>query len=344
MQKSLITGIFSLFFCASFYAQTVPDFTITDSKGVEHTLYEDYLDQGTTVVIKIFFTSCPPCRAIAPGFQQLYEDWGEGTADVEFFELSNKSFDNDNNIENYKSTFGLTMPGAGSNGGALTALQPYLDGTLGPFYGTPMFAVIAPDGTYFYEIAGSSSSNIDALHDAIEDTGATGGDAPPPVPSVYNISANDKSGEALENVEYFIASAGENDDIPISLSDINEFWVFDFEEEYPTIEDPVIRARKSDEIVKNVNAVDLFTTIRHILDIEPITDSDYLAAADTSGDGIITGFDLWQLQRIILGIDPNFPDNESFRFDPVEIELEFTPGQSQNVEFKGIKIGDVDGK
>ncbi|MBK8080793.1 MAG: thioredoxin family protein [Saprospiraceae bacterium] len=31
-----------------------------------HNLYQNHLDQGKTVVIKFFFTSCPPCRSNAP--------------------------------------------------------------------------------------------------------------------------------------------------------------------------------------------------------------------------------------------------------------------------------------
>ncbi|MBK9106499.1 MAG: redoxin domain-containing protein [Saprospiraceae bacterium] len=47
-------------------AQTAPDFTVTDIHGQVHHLYADYLNQGKTVVIKIFFTTCPPCNSIAP--------------------------------------------------------------------------------------------------------------------------------------------------------------------------------------------------------------------------------------------------------------------------------------
>ena len=61
-------------------------------------LYEvitDYLNQGKTVMIEIFFTTCPPCNAIAPLIEPLYQDWGGGDYDVEFFDLSNKNFDTD---------------------------------------------------------------------------------------------------------------------------------------------------------------------------------------------------------------------------------------------------------
>jgi len=176
--KNQILSVIILFFCATILdaQDTAPNFIITDTEGQEHNLYEDYLDNGTTVVIKLFFTSCPPCKSIAPHVQQLYEDWGEGNFDVEFFELSTQSFDHDPRINTYKNTYGITFPGAGIDGGGLAALAPYLSGDFGPYFGTPQFAVIAPDGTVTFGVGGSGNTGrINALNDAIEATGAEGG-------------------------------------------------------------------------------------------------------------------------------------------------------------------------
>ncbi len=38
-----------------------PDFTVDDILGVEHSLYEDYLDQGIPVIMDISATWCGPC-------------------------------------------------------------------------------------------------------------------------------------------------------------------------------------------------------------------------------------------------------------------------------------------
>jgi len=153
--------------------QMAPDFTITDSHGNEHTLYADYLNQGKTVMIKIFFTTCPPCIAIAPYIQPLYEDWGEGNYDVEFFELSNKNFDTNVLVNAYQANHGQTFPGAGVEGGSLAAVAPYEQGQFGPFYGTPTFIVIAPDGTMDYDVRGFNNAETIAMLDAaIAATGA----------------------------------------------------------------------------------------------------------------------------------------------------------------------------
>ena len=73
----------------NFSQMTMHNFTVTDSQGNTHNLYTSYLDQGKTVVIKFFFTTCPPCIAISPQWQDKYEAWGSGNNDVEFLDASN---------------------------------------------------------------------------------------------------------------------------------------------------------------------------------------------------------------------------------------------------------------
>ena len=85
-----IIPIFFLFTHLVLSAQQAPDFNVTDTENKVHRLYADYLDQGKVVVFKIFFVNCPPCNAIAPAFQQKYVQWGSGTGNVQFIEMTNK--------------------------------------------------------------------------------------------------------------------------------------------------------------------------------------------------------------------------------------------------------------
>jgi thiol-disulfide isomerase/thioredoxin len=154
-------------------SQTAPNFTVTDSKGTSHRLYQDYLDQGKTVVVELFFAACPPCNAIAPYIETLYQDWGAGQGDVQFIELSILATDTDAKVNAYLASHSTTCPAAGAQGGSVSATTPYTSGAFGFYSGTPTFIVIAPDKTLQWDVDGpNTQSTIDSLDAAILATGA----------------------------------------------------------------------------------------------------------------------------------------------------------------------------
>jgi len=343
MQKGLIlTLILFVIANVSLSAQTAPNFTFTDTEGVTHDLYDDYLNQGKTVLLKIFFVNCPPCRAIAPSIQTLYEEWGEGEHDVEFIELSNKSFDSNLDVKEYKEEFNLTFPGAGEDGGALIALEPYITGTFGSFFGTPEFAVISPDGSVNYGIGGGGVANtIAALDQAIADTGAEKPGAEV-LPTTIQIQVEDFFGNSIEESELVLGSASSSQEFPLSLN--NGIIVFEkFEEDYPNLNDPVIRIRKTDGAKDKLSAIDILILIRHILNLVPISDPDLLLAADVTGDSATNAIDLLTLQRVILGLLSEFPNADAYQFPVNDISIDVIPGETQVIQFIGIKTGDLNG-
>lgn len=195
-----------ILFCAftDLMSQTAPDFTVTDSWGNTHRLYEDYLNQGKTVVLKIFYVACPPCNSIAPLLEPLYQEWGGGEADVQFIELSIQQGDSDAEINVYKNNHATTYPAAGGEGNSVSASTPYTNGTFGPWSGTPTFVVIAPNGTLQYDVFGfGNAGTIDALDAAIEATGATGvstGISDNNHPSTFSILSTVVREELLVNI------------------------------------------------------------------------------------------------------------------------------------------------
>ena len=60
-----------------------PDLTITDIDGVTHDLYDDYLDQGISVVLDLSAAWCPPCWTFHNNgvMEDIYDDYGPNSGD-----------------------------------------------------------------------------------------------------------------------------------------------------------------------------------------------------------------------------------------------------------------------
>ncbi len=326
------------------FSQLAEDFTVTDYNNVDHSLYADHLDQGQTVVIKIFFTSCPPCQAQAPGFQEFYENWGSGTADVEFFEISNKSFDSNNSVKNYANTYGTDMPGVGKNGGSLEAIEQFTSGTFGPFFGTPTYAVIAPDGTVQWDVG------FAGIETAIENTGAIGPPPPAPATTTYNIFTENYNGSSYihnTNTQYIMGS----DTDPNYELDISSF-IINGSFEYPSLDIPEVDAPHL-KLINNTNPqtglspLDLIIIQKHLLQIDLFTNDFQYLAADINNSGSITPLDLIELQKVILEINTSFNQKDFFQFYIFECNncqqytLPFIPNGEHDIHVTVVQTGNV---
>lgn len=332
--------LISLLYCFYSTAQDdiMPDFTVTDTDGTEHTLYEDYLENGSTVVIKLFFVGCPPCSAIAPEVQALYELWGEGDYDVQFFEMSTRSGDSDGEIDGYLDNLEVTIPAVGMDGGGIEAIEPLVDGDFGAYFGTPAFAVIDSLGevTYF-----KSTSTVEDIHEAILETGAEG----PGFPASYSLRIVDIFDKPIEGVSVLLKDQEDPAvEYTIELEEGNLLNIFSLEEEYPGINNPIISLSKTDGLTSGVSGLDLLAIQKHILNLEVITDPNIIIAADANGSNSISALDLISIQKIILGIDDSFPNGvESWKFLQSNVPIDFVIGTLTELEFTAIKIGNVNG-
>src|SRR5688572_4123188 len=188
----VVLGFFAFVFQSR--AQVAPDFTVTDIDGQVHHLYADYLNQGKTVMIKIMFSTCPPCHSIAPLMEPLYQEWGAGEYDVEFFEMTDKSFDTNSLMEGFVAQYNETFPAISQQGNALPTVQPYKNGTFGPWFGTPSFVVIAPNGDVQFNVQGpGNQATIDAIDAALT---ATGAQKPGQVVLAPDFTVTDSHGES----------------------------------------------------------------------------------------------------------------------------------------------------
>lgn len=321
---------FSLLFCAAclrLSAAPAPDFAITTSDGVVRQLYADYVSQNKLVVIKAFFTTCPPCNTHAPHFQTLYNaKSAEYPGQFEFLLLSTQAFDNNAGVAQYRASKNLTMPGAGSDGGSQTALQPYMSGQFGVFLGTPTYIVIEPGtGEVHFDVRGNSASNtMSLIGDLMDDLLA-----PPPTLKIY-AAAVTPCGAPIDEVFYAV-SYGANAD---TLYTPDGFLDYDMTAE------TLHRVRPSRALS---NPLGLFSTYdivliqRHILGQDTFKSVWPIRAADVNNSGTVTTFDIVLMRRVILGIDTALPGGPYLAFYP---EYDST-ATGKDMLFKGVVKGAV---
>ena len=167
-----------------------------------------------------------------------------GTGRVEFFELSTQNWDNNIDVKGYALKHGLTYPGAGQDGGAFAACAPYKNGTFGPFYGTPSFAVIDPTGEVNYGVRFTTSNQVEfdtAVARALRvtrNTGGGGGTGCAKVFSVNTITTKKPTQIIVQDItnsgpEYVLANGSYNCEFQLkiklenkreTLIEVQEIW------------------------------------------------------------------------------------------------------------------------
>ncbi|MFY8136841.1 MAG: TlpA family protein disulfide reductase, partial [Flavobacteriales bacterium] len=122
--------------------EVIPDFTITDVDGVEHSLYE-YCDNGQYVMLDFFFDTCPPCIQTTPIFNELHETYGCNGGDLVCLSVNNGT-DSDAEVlafeENYGGTYSHS-PAISADGGSTA-----VDDLFG-ISAYPTYCLIGPDRT-----------------------------------------------------------------------------------------------------------------------------------------------------------------------------------------------------
>lgn len=121
-----------------------PNFTVTDTHGHTHTLY-DYLDSGKVVILDFFYTTCGPCIFYSPQVNLAYEKYGCNTATTFFLSIDY----NDTNAEvlAYDNQYQIEYPSiSGLNGGGNAVVGQY------GITGFPTFYVIDSSRTIVQQI------------------------------------------------------------------------------------------------------------------------------------------------------------------------------------------------
>ena len=99
--------------------QTVSNFTVVDTDGQTHTLY-DYTSQGKWVILDFFFDTCPPCQSTSQYFSELHEKYGCNSGDIICIAMNNGS-DTDAEVIAFENAYGGSSahaPAVSSEGGS----------------------------------------------------------------------------------------------------------------------------------------------------------------------------------------------------------------------------------
>jgi len=173
----------------------------------------------------------------------------------------------------------------------------------------------------------------------------------PPSASMVTGAISNEENEMLENV-----SVTPSTGMDISLTDLNGAFSMNL----PTNENYDITPNKNDDHLNGVSTYDIVLISKHILQLE-LFDSPYkMIAGDVNKSGGITTLDMVDLRKVILFIDDEFTNNESWRFvdanyafpnpsNPFEeIFPESYPinelvNDMTNLDFVAVKVGDVNG-
>lgn len=161
-------------------------------------------------------------------------------------------------------------------------------------------------------------------------------------------------GEMVHDVKVELAS--EQEEFPKSANTVTT-GKFSFGE-LPMYEDYSIQADKQDDASNGISTLDLVLIQRHILGIATLDSPYKVIAADVNSSEKVTAADLVELRKVILGVQPQFNNNKSWRF--VDVAQIFADPKAPfpfnekigminldhdvaGLDFVAVKIGDVNG-
>jgi len=145
-------------------SQFAPDFEVTDIDGSSHALYADYLNNGHAVVLGFFYNGAPMVDELYPLLQEYaFAQWAANVP-VNFLLLSH--VDVNDALSVFAAGHNLVLPICGVEGGASEAIDGFIDGSFGPFYGYPMFVIVGPSGEVVYDPWASDTDEMISLIDA----------------------------------------------------------------------------------------------------------------------------------------------------------------------------------
>jgi len=204
---------------------------------------------------------------------------------------------------------------------------------------------------YLWDCAGNGTSCTAAVH---LDGDCPGDDSGTGTSALISGMIYNEVGDMINQVEVSIdAMMPEYPNAMMTEDD----GVYTFSEN-PMTQDYRISAQKTDNLLNGISTLDLVLMQKHIIGILPLDSPYKVIAADINNDQRISVVDIITLRNVLLGLNNDFPNNQSWRFVDANFEFEnaLEPwpfkeeinilnlfDHRQNEDFIGVKIGDLNG-
>lgn len=178
----------------------------------------------------------------------------------------------------------------------------------------------------------------------------------------------DDAGSLTVDLGGKIMTSMDNEDFPkvdVNISNGANFETFETSDvsgnymfsELSLYDNYTIKPEKNDDALNGITTSDIVRIQKHILGLVPLTSMEHIIAADVNHDEKISGSDIIQMRKLLLGFYANdeFPQNTSWRFYPnnfdwnenypyefpEEVTAENVLMSNEEIMFYGIKIGDL---
>jgi hypothetical protein len=186
------------------------DFTITDTEGNTHNLFQT-LTAGKTVVLDFFITSCSSCAQNASIIEQSYQEKGAGSGDIVYWGLNHG--ENNTAVASFKTTYTISNPCAsGIEGGADDAISLYKAAF--NFTGYPTYTVICPNKNVYWDVNfPPTSTGFDIFFNNCTSSGIDGASVKPGIRGIYPNPAF-----YIATIDYYTKDTG-----PVSYELYNSF-------------------------------------------------------------------------------------------------------------------------
>ncbi len=168
--------------------------------------------------------------------------------------------------------------------------------------------------------------------------------------AIVSGAVQNEDGAEVSQVQVMLTGGGMDDENMTGNDGNYEFYL-------PIEQNYTVAPERNDDAVNGVSTFDLLLITQHILQIEQLGSPYKMIAADVNQSGSISGLDIVDLRKVILFIEQEFPNSNSWRFVAADYVFPLSEDPFANTfpevfavnqltedevaDFIAIKVGDV---